>query len=126
MIIFVFGNEYLENDSSAKMIAKELNDLHGVEFVDCKSVSELFNSGEKKPIILDVVENIDDVILIEDIDQIKDFRSISAHDMDLAFHLKMYKELGVIEKVKIIGVPQKFSEENVKKVREMVEKIRPN
>jgi Ni,Fe-hydrogenase maturation factor len=120
MKIFVFGNEYMENDSSAKKLADEIK-MKGVEFIDCKSVSDLFDSGEKDPVILDVVENIKEPILIDNIDQLAETKSVSVHDMDLAFHLKLYKELGTIDSVKIIGVPPRDVDKNMKKsVEDMI------
>jgi len=116
MKVFVFGNEYMQNDSSAKRLAKEIV-IKGVEFIDCISVSDLFNANEPSPVILDVVHGIKKPILITNIDQLQAPNSSSAHDMDLAFHLKLYKELGIIKDVRIIGIPENNVEkEEVKEI----------
>lgn len=101
MKIFVFGNEYIENDSLAKKLDLK---IEGVEFIDCKSASDLFNANEKNPVILDVVEGIKKPMLIS-IDQLQEVKSVTAHDMDLSFQLKLYKELGTIKDATIIGIP---------------------
>ncbi len=112
MKIYCFGNEFLEYDSLAKVIADEIK-IKDIEFIKCNSPEDIFLE-EEKIIILDVVEEIKEVVLIDDIDQLKDNQITSLHDFDLSFFLKLKKELGEIKEVKIIGIPMKGDKEKIK------------
>ena len=112
MKVYCFGNEFLEEDSLAKELADTIS-ISGIEFIKCNDPSEIvLDSGEI--IILDVVEGIDEVILIDNIDQLKDNEIMSLHDFDLSFFLKLMKETGQIKKVKIIGIPMKGDKGKIK------------
>ena len=104
--IYVFGNEFLEEDSFAKKIADR---LEGYEFIKCDDPSQIL--GEKDLVIMDVVRGIDDPQLLT-VDQLKDREIVSGHDLDLQFFLKLLDQLGDL-KVKIIGVPVKGDEEEI-------------
>lgn len=80
--------------------------IPGFEFIKCESFNDI-DLNEKNLTILDVVEGIDKPILIKDIDKLRINKSVTAHDFDLAFNLKLMKAMGKIEDVKIIGIPQK-------------------
>lgn len=104
MKIYCFGNEFLENDSLAKNIVDSI-DIEDVEFIKCDDPSEILL--EEEIIILDVAEGIEDVMLIEDIDQLKNSSITSLHDFDLSFFLKLMKRIDQLKKVKIIAIPMK-------------------
>jgi Ni,Fe-hydrogenase maturation factor len=53
-------------------------------------------------------------MLITDLDKLRTNKSISAHDLDLGFYLKLYKEMKKINHVKIIGIPQQGDKEELK------------
>jgi Ni,Fe-hydrogenase maturation factor len=112
MKIFVFGNEFLKNDSLAKEIVDELQ-IEDVEFVKCDSLTDIFDENEI--VILDVVDKIEDVILIEDVNELKDNQICSLHDFDLSFFLQLKDRFGDLKKVKIIGIPMKGDKERLKK-----------
>jgi len=112
MKIYCFGNEFLENDSLAKELADEIV-LPDIKFIKCNSPEEIFLE-EENITILDVVENINKVILIEDIDQLKDNHISTLHDFDLSFFLRLKKEIGEINDVKIIGIPMKGNKKKIK------------
>lgn len=111
--ILVFGNPLVEEDNLAVETAKELK-IPGYGFKLCNSLSDVL-SQKGDLIILDVVENLKKTTLIKDIDQIKPSKSLTAHDFDLGFNLKLMKTLGKIKEVKIIGIPQKGDKEKIKK-----------
>lgn len=113
MKIYCFGNEFLEDDSLAKEIADEIK-IEGIEFIKCNSPEELFLE-EDQINILDVVEGISEVILIEDINQLRENNLLSLHDFDLGFFLKLMKGAKQIKKVKIIGIPVRGDKEEIKK-----------
>jgi len=112
MKVYCFGNEFLENDTLAKEIADEIQ-IEGVEFVKCDSPDDIVLEQDEI-IILDVVEGIEKVILIEDIDQLKDNEIFSLHDFDLSFFLQLMEKIGQINKIKIIGIPMKGDKEEIK------------
>lgn len=111
--IFVFGNEYLDFDSFAGSVAKKFDD---VNIIKCHSPDDLLEYNDIT--ILDVVKGIDEPILIKDVDQLKSRNIMSLHDFDLAYFLKLMKELDMGKKFKIIGIPQKGDADLIaKKVR---------
>lgn len=113
--IFCFGNEFFEQDSLAKTIADEIK-VKGIEFVRCNAPDDLIHYEDLSNIILlDVVKGIDNVMLITDPDVLKHHDSVSAHDIDLGFYLKLLKEIGKVKNVKIIGIPQKGDKQEIKK-----------
>ena len=119
MKIYAFGNEFLENDFLAKEIVDSI-DIKGVEFVKANDPSEIFLE-EDRIIILDVVEGINDVILIDDLDQLKSGSINSLHDFDLGYFLKLMKSIDQIKNVIIIGIPMNGDKDVI--VRDVISKI---
>lgn len=101
--LFVFGNEYLENDKYAHQV---INHLENIEITKCRSPEDLLEE-EGNILILDVVKNLEEPVLIEDLSVLKDRKMISLHDFDLNFFLKLLKEIGLEKDIKIIGIPEK-------------------
>ena len=112
--VLVFGNPLIEEDNMAVKLALELK-LPSVEFVLCDSFSQLLDYNEEELVILDVVENLKKTTLIEDLDKLNLTKSLTTHDFDLGFNLKLMKALGRIKEFKIIGIPQKGDKEEIKK-----------
>lgn len=112
MKVYCFGNEFIKQDSLAKKLADEIK-IKGVEFVKADSLEGI--GGDI--VILDVVKGIKDVILLDDIEKIKEFHPISAHDFDIGTELKLRKAIGDIGKVIIIGIPMKG---NIAEIKEKV------
>ena len=107
MKVFVFGNEFLEDDKKAKEIASSL-EVPGVEFVKCQYAEELLDEflAGNDLVILDVVKGIKEVTVFDDISVFEQHKPSSLHDFDLGFFLKLLKEAGQLKgKVRIIGVP---------------------
>jgi Ni,Fe-hydrogenase maturation factor len=117
--VLCFGNEYIDGDEVAKQVGREIS-LDGFEFILSDSLSDVLDV-EGEIIILDVAKGIDKVSLIENVDDLDSFKSLSCHDLDLGFYLKLLKETGKIENVKIIGIP--YGDKNLEKIKEDVEKI---
>jgi Ni,Fe-hydrogenase maturation factor len=59
-------------------------------------------------IILDVAEGITEPKIITDLDKLLLGRLCSLHDFDMAFFLKLLKELGQVSTVRIIALPQRM------------------
>lgn len=112
--VLVFGNPLIEKDNLAIKISEELS-IPGVEFIKCESFSSLLNFKGEELIILDVVENLKKTALIKDIDRINLNKSLTTHDFDLGFNLKLMKILGKIKRFKVIGIPQKGDKEKIKR-----------
>lgn len=120
MKVLVFGNPLIEKDALVLRILPELRKkFQDVEFYEVDPTEDLGKYG-KDLVILDAVANLDKVMLIDSIEQLETNRIYSMHDFDLGYNLKILKKLGLIESVKIIGVPFGMNEEEV--VRE-IEKI---
>ena len=114
--IFCFGNEFVREDSLAKELCSEINRVNGLKIINCASPDSLIHYDNlENTIIIDVIKGIDKVILITDLNQLKRNSPTSAHDIDLGFYLKLYKEIGRIKDVKIIGIPQSGDKESIKK-----------
>ncbi len=120
MKILVLGNEFIEEDSFAKEIAKSLSEQHKIidikdsfQFLDEIQNKEPENS--KEIIIIDVVQNLKEVKLLK-IEDLSENKILSAHDMDASFFLQLLNP-----DVKIIGIPQKGDKERI--LKEIKEKL---
>ncbi|RMF54547.1 hypothetical protein D6745_04995 [Candidatus Woesearchaeota archaeon] len=118
--LYVFGNEFLKDDSFALRVAEGLS---GVDVVHCRRPDELMDE-EGELLILDVIKGTDNIRIIKDIDEIKTRNLVSMHDFDLGFFLSLMKELGSPKKIKIIGIPEKGEEKEIcKKVEQIINNI---
>ncbi len=121
--VFVFGNEFFEGDEVPKKIALLIireNKQINFEFIFAESPNEILNAKEEL-IILDVVKGITEVKLLDNIDDLILANSVTCHDLDLGFYLKLMKQIGQITHVKIIGIP--FGDLNYIKLQKDIEKI---
>ncbi len=112
MKILVFGNPAIDEDILAIKLVEELR-IPGVEFFIMTDPSELVSWKESKLVIMDVAEGIDDVMVIDDLEKLKTIKSTTAHDVDLAFFLKLLKCTGRLEDVRIIALPKKGRKEEI-------------
>ena len=74
--------------------------------------NENFIPGEGS-VIIDTVQGIMRVTLFNSLDVFEQTQSISPHDYDLGFHLRLLQKLHKIRSVRIIGVPQKGNREKI-------------
>lgn len=117
MTVYVFGNENIVEDSTAIKIAKKIK---GVNFKFIKPNEDVeFDSG--KPVILDVVKNLKKMAVFNNIDDVEINRSSTVHDFDLGFQLKYLKKLGKLQKVTIIGLPERGT--NYLRVQSILRKL---
>ena len=65
--VYVFGNEFLEEDSFAHEVAQHLQE----KIEKCRSPDDLLLSDQNPLVILDVVKNSKKVMMITDINQLK-------------------------------------------------------
>lgn len=114
MKILVFGNSLVEKDNLAlKLLPKLRKKFLNIEFKEFDPGENLEAEIEDGKLrILDVVEDIDEVMIIDDIDKLKTEKVYSMHDFDLGFNLKLFKKIGKLKEVEIIGVPWNMGEED--------------
>lgn len=113
--VLVFGNPYMEADNLAVSLAQEIN-VEGFDFRVLQNPDEVLNYKDyEQVIILDVFKDIKEVIVVKDIEQLKQNNIYSMHDFDLSFFLKMMKQTGNLREVIIIGIPQQGGREGIKK-----------
>jgi len=113
--VFCFGNEFLEQDCSAKKIAEILKkQMTNFEFISIRDSFQILNYKHEleNSVILDVVKGIKHPRLIS-LDELKTSSITTTHDFDLGFILKLLDN-----KAKIIGIPQDY--QDVEKIREML------
>ncbi len=108
--LYVFGNEYLAQDSLARVVAQELK---GVEVIHCRSPDEVLDEESDEIVMLDVVKGIDKTIVIADPEQIKTRRLLSMHDFDVGFFLNLMSALGLEKTIKVIGIPQEGNKKQI-------------
>ena len=109
MRIYVFGNEYVAEDTRAIEVARELEGtIEGISFVFVNPNEDVPFVDERQVVILDTVQGIQEVALIEGdrIDGVILSPRGSVHDFDLAFQLRYLKKLSRLGEVTIIGIPQ--------------------
>jgi Ni,Fe-hydrogenase maturation factor len=122
--VLCFGNPDLSEDSLSLEIAKELS-IPGFEFIHSTKPDILFNYiGNDSLYIMDMVYGIDKVTLITDLDKLKLEHSVSAHDLDLGFFLKLMQATGKLNTINIIGLPRAREKQEIKaQVRELLTSI---
>lgn len=108
MKVYIFGNEDLDFDNKAILVAKKFKKtIENCDFIYVKPNQDLPFVDREEIVIMDTIEGIDDITLIND-DQIQDIsleKRTTAHDFDLGFQLKYLKKIGKLGKVTIVGLP---------------------
>ena len=121
--IYIFGNDYLENDSLPIKLKPKLEKIFPeIKFI-IQDPNENLRPENGELFIIDTVIGPNKVVVIEDIEKIEREPSVSMHDFDLGFNLKLLKKIGLLKKTIIIGIP---SESNLEEVifDEVVKKIK--
>jgi Ni,Fe-hydrogenase maturation factor len=110
MKVYVFGNEYVAEDRRAIEVARELaEEMEDISFVFVGPNEDLPFANERRVVILDTVQRIQEVALLEGgaIDGLTLSPRTSVHDFDLAFQLRYLKKLNKLGEVIVVGIPQK-------------------
>ncbi|MBD3208975.1 hypothetical protein GF367_00970 [Candidatus Woesearchaeota archaeon] len=108
LTVLVFGNPYLKEDSLAVSVAQAL-ELPDVQFKITANLNDLLD--EHYDAILDVAYGVPKVVLLEDVNKLREHRLVSLHDYDVTYFLKLMKAMGKISKVKIIAIPATYPPE---------------
>lgn len=107
MIIYLFGNPLLPNDSLPIKWKGRLREAFPEIIFEIVDPNENFPAiGERNLVILDTVIGIKKPVIL-DLDNFEKNKKspISPHDYDLLMHLLLLKKLKKIDNVMIIGVP---------------------
>jgi Ni,Fe-hydrogenase maturation factor len=112
--IYVLGNSLVKEDSlPIRLIPVLKKEFPKIEFIEFEPTEDF--PKEKELVIIDTVINAKEVCLISDIDKIISEKAVSLHDFDLGYNLKLMKKFGMIQKIKIIGIPPQFSRDDALK-----------
>lgn len=112
MIIYIVGNPFVAKDSKPLQLAPKLKRTFPQLSFREVDPNENF-IPEEGSIIIDSVQELDRVTLFHSLDAFEATRSVSPHDYDLGFHLRLLQKLHKITTVRIIGVPQKGDAEQI-------------
>ena len=108
MKVLCFGNEFWRSDSLAKQIGDEMG------FEMCDNPADILKYADDEVVIIDVVKDLKEVKELS-IDLLKTSPSVSAHDFDLCFYLKLMEGVGRVKDIRIIGIPMFGDKEEIKK-----------
>lgn len=74
---------------------------------------------------MDVFNNINGVVVVKDVEQLKRNKIYSMHDFDLGFFLNLMKKAGKLKEIIIIGIPQEGDRETIKqKIKDLMESFK--
>jgi Ni,Fe-hydrogenase maturation factor len=121
MKILVFGNSLTEQDNGPLKILSKLKKFYpNIVFHHVDPTENLLNhlDENKNLTIIDTVINTKDIQIIklqtqEDFKKLILPKSLSMHDFDLAYNLRLLKKINQINKVKIICIPMNYPEQEV-------------
>jgi len=103
MKIYCFGNQYVEQDSLALKLADILK-IPNIELIKCQTIEPILDA-DSPLYIMDQVKDIKEITIITDVNKLKNRNTISCHDFDLQFFLKLLTKMNKIKEVVIIGLP---------------------
>jgi Ni,Fe-hydrogenase maturation factor len=115
--ILCFGNEHFPGDEIAKALARKIKKYKEWEFVIAESPHEILRV-EGDLWILDVIKGLKTVTLLENPEKLELSKSLTGHDLDLGFYLKLLTETGKIKNTHIIGLP--WGEHDLEKLKKAV------
>ncbi|MFH1470565.1 MAG: hypothetical protein ABIF01_02350 [Candidatus Micrarchaeota archaeon] len=108
MKLLCFGNSHNEKDRLALEVGKIIKKrkLRGLEVIECGldfgEIDKLSASELDSVVVLDVVKGLERVRFV-DVEELKTSRTITAHDIDVAFYLKLLAKEG--KAIKVVGIP---------------------
>jgi Ni,Fe-hydrogenase maturation factor len=106
---YVFGNPLVREDSiPLKIIEKLRKGFPSFAFVEFDTTEDI--EPQKELNIIDTVKGIKKVEIIENLDRIVNDKIYSMHDFDLGYNLKIWKKMGMVDSVRIIGIPFDIAE----------------
>lgn len=105
--VLCFGSRSLKGDDIAFIVCEELKGkIRGVRFIHCDLPLDVIDFAKSdKLYILDAVEGAENVTIYRGIEDFRKMKSVTVHDNDLSLILKILKEMKILPKVRIIGIP---------------------
>lgn len=102
--VYMIGNPLVSQDSLPLKILPRLRQrFPEIDFVEIDPTEEFI--PEKNSIIIDTVLGIDKVTWFNSLENFSAPKTVSPHDYDLGFHLRMLRKLGKLDKIRILGIP---------------------
>lgn len=112
-VVLVFGSEH-DGDDLALRVAEEV-ELEGILFKRCSRPEDILGYRKHDVVyVMDVVEGLDRVRFV-DVGELRENRSVTAHDFDLGFYLKLMAEAGDLGKIRVVGIPKDGRLDEVRK-----------
>lgn len=112
--IYILGNPSIEQDATPiKLLPQLKKTLQQYNFQHLDPTENL--PEENHLILIDTILSLKEVKTLNEteLDKIQNSPTISMHDFDLGFQLKLMKKLGKINKVTIIGIPEKGNSKTI-------------
>lgn len=108
--IYLIGNTLVPEDALPLQIKEKL--IQRFPNITFKEFDPTENLPEGSPdlTMIDTVKGIDRVCLFRDIDSFTSQKAYSMHDFDLGWQLKLYRKMGKVEEITIIGIPMGMDE----------------
>jgi Ni,Fe-hydrogenase maturation factor len=121
--ISYLGNDFIKEDSLAVEICETLKKEYAdIVFKKIDTFDQLMFPA--LAVFMDVCDGVDKVTMIEDIDDLDEVKTSTAHDMDFGFFLKINKALGNLDKVRIICLPKERYEGIESDIKDIIEGLR--
>ena len=116
VLILAFGSHL---DPQAWDLTDTLKEyISDAQFVKTDNPQDILNTRGDL-VILDVVKGIEKATLLS-INDLKKKDIFTVHDFDLGFFLKLMKDSGIIDDMKIIGIPERWDRKTVEDVKEIL------
>lgn len=104
-IIYLVGNPLVDEDAMPLKLCSQLREAFpDIDFREFDPTENLPEDSEEL-LIIDTILGIKEPMTFDDIDDFSSQKTYSMHDFDLGWVLKLYKKLGMVKKINIIGVP---------------------
>ena len=120
--VYVVGNPAVRRDNVPFRILPQLRRAFpSIEFREADPNENFM--PEDGSIIIDTVEGIDTVRSFDSLDDFAAHHTVSSHDYDLAFHLRVLQKLHKMRNVFILGVPTNSTNTIIPDVRKALAKL---
>jgi hypothetical protein len=112
MVVLCFGGRGLPGDATALELGESLN-LPGVTFVPCSSPEDIVDYLDQDLYVMDVAKGVSEVTLLSDPSQIEPPPTVTPHDLDPGFFVRLVERLYGVS-VPIIALPMGVDTDVVK------------
>jgi hypothetical protein len=111
-VILCFGNRGLPDDATALELGRSLH-VTGVTFIPCSSPEVITDYLDEDLYVMDVAQGVAEVTLVTDPSRIQPPPTVTAHDMDPGFFVRLVERLYGVA-VPIIALPMGMETDVVK------------